>query len=113
MKETDDVVIEGEGARKMHEVGIGRAGITQDPAGGRVNKQVERMEFGHVVEGLGKDGVKAAEDRGDRVYGDVKGPNMACDVGFSREKRYDVKVTGPSGGGEMTVEDALDDGAEA
>lgn len=68
------------------------AGVAQDPADGGVDQQVEGVELRHVMDGLGKDAVKGAEDRGERVYGDVKRADMACDVGLSREERHDAEV---------------------
>lgn len=83
LKKVDEVVVECKGGGEMDEVWIGRM-IAEDPSGRGVDEEVKRVKFGHVVEGVGEGGVKAGEDRGSGVECDVKGPNMACDMGFLR-----------------------------
>ena len=65
------------------------------------------------MHGPGEHAVKAGEDGGHGVEGDVKGAHVACDVGSPGEKRDDGEVAGRGGRGDMAVEDVLCDGAEA
>ena len=115
MEEADDVVVKGEGAGEMDEVGIGGActGVAQDPAGGGVDEEMEGVQLGHVLHGHGEDAVEAGEERGDGIQGDVKGAHVACDVWFPGEERDDGEVAGRGGRGDMAIEDGLCDGAEA